>query len=384
MIRGGVIHAVGVANRPSSAEVLEIFEADQRKTVELIGDTPLSELPSLAAWRRAFSQFGVSPTQYRNAAEALLRRLTKRGDLPSINLLVDLANLISIRYRVPVAVFDQRPVSGGTVVRFADGVERFTDLGSREEGAPNPGEVIFVDDAGLVSELDASLAALAAKDIAVLERRTEGWIVGFYRTARTIRPTADDGGGTVVEGQPCVWADPRLGTISQDPPEYLPGGGLGNLVDELHSPNLFVMGDMLGHVVSKLLSRHGPTRLGDHESLGNLAGFLIGNRHYGNVCHRRMGDQERLQFCRRYLESLVLDEFLETVDDEVVPFLVDMTDVARMEPSVSIDGEGGRFRTVEVSLHHLFTANPDLAVFTDVEVATGSRINDSALGIRQQ
>ena len=151
MIRGGVIHAVGVTNTPSSAEVLGIFEAEQRRTVELIGDTPLSELPSLAAWRRAFSQFVVSPTQYRNAAEALLRRLTKRGHLPSINLLVDLANLISIRYRVPVAVFDQRPVSGGTVVRFADGVERFTDLGSREEGAPNLGEVIFVDDAGLVS-----------------------------------------------------------------------------------------------------------------------------------------------------------------------------------------------------------------------------------------
>ena len=151
MIRGGIIHAVGVANKPSSAEVLEVFAAEQRRTVELIGNTPLSELPSLAAWRRAFSQFGVSPTQYRNAAEALLRRLTKRGDLPSINLLVDLANLISIRYRVPVAVFDQRPVSGGTVVRFADGVERFTDLGSREEGAPNPGKVIFVDDAGLVS-----------------------------------------------------------------------------------------------------------------------------------------------------------------------------------------------------------------------------------------
>ena len=151
MIRGGVIHAVGVANTPSSAEVLEILEAEQRRTVELIGDTPLSELPSLAAWRRAFSQFGVSPTQYRSAAEALLRRLTKRGDLPSINLLVDLANLISIRYRVPVAVFDQGPVSGGTVVRFADGRERFTDLGSGEQGAPNPGEVIFVDDAGLVS-----------------------------------------------------------------------------------------------------------------------------------------------------------------------------------------------------------------------------------------
>ena len=150
-IRGGAIHAEGVANSQSSGEVQEIFTVEQHRTLDLIGDTPLAELPSLAAWRRVFSGFGVSPTQYRNAAEALLRRLTKRGDIPSINLLVDLANLISIRHRLPVAVFDQNPVSGGTIVRFADGLERFTDLGSRQEGAPNPGEVIFVDDVGRVS-----------------------------------------------------------------------------------------------------------------------------------------------------------------------------------------------------------------------------------------
>ena len=33
-----------------------------------IGDTPLSEIPSLAAWRRVFAAFGAQPTKYRNAA----------------------------------------------------------------------------------------------------------------------------------------------------------------------------------------------------------------------------------------------------------------------------------------------------------------------------
>ena len=150
-IRAGAIHAGGLANGPTPAAPLQLFEMEQRVTIERIGATPLSELPSLAAWRKAFSRFGVSPTQYRNAAEALLRRLTKRGDIPSINLLVDLANLISIRHRLPVAVFDQAPVHGSTVVRFADGSERFTDLGSRESSPPAPGEIIFVDDDGLVS-----------------------------------------------------------------------------------------------------------------------------------------------------------------------------------------------------------------------------------------
>jgi DNA/RNA-binding domain of Phe-tRNA-synthetase-like protein len=62
-----------------------------------------------------------------------------------------MANLVSIRHRLPVAVFDQAAVTGVTTVRFADGTERFTDLGSDAVAHPEPGEVIFVDEAGLVS-----------------------------------------------------------------------------------------------------------------------------------------------------------------------------------------------------------------------------------------
>ena len=118
---------------------------------DAIGDMPLSEIPSLKAWRATFSGFGVKPTQYRSAAEALLRRLTKQGDIPSINPLVDLANMVSIRWRMPVAVFDQAVVTGLTTVRFAEGQEQFTDLGSDLPTNPEPGEVVFVDEAGMVS-----------------------------------------------------------------------------------------------------------------------------------------------------------------------------------------------------------------------------------------
>ncbi len=136
---------------PSNDELAAEFRTQQAATRSEIGDGSLSAIPSVAAWRRAFSGFGVKPTQYRNAAEALLRRLTKHGAIPSINQLVDIANLVSIRYRLPVAALDQSRVHGATMVRFADGTERFTDLGSRRVVAPEPGEVIFVDDAGVVS-----------------------------------------------------------------------------------------------------------------------------------------------------------------------------------------------------------------------------------------
>lgn len=149
-IVGGVLHATGVTNGPTPSSLAEAFAVEQAAIRARIGVTPLSEIPALAAWRRVFRDFGVDPTQYRSAAEALLRRLTKQGELPSIGTLVDLANLVSIRHALPVAVFDRAAVRGGIVVRFARGDERWADLGSSSTERPDPGEVIFVDESDVV------------------------------------------------------------------------------------------------------------------------------------------------------------------------------------------------------------------------------------------
>jgi DNA/RNA-binding domain of Phe-tRNA-synthetase-like protein len=147
---GGVILARRMNNGPAPNEFQAAFIAEQQIALQRIGDSPLSQIPSLAAWRTVFRSFGVDPTQYRSAAEALLRRLTKKGDIPGINLLVDLGNLVSIRYALPVAVFDTRTLQGAVTVHFADGSERYTTLGQEEAEHPEPGEVVFSDETKLV------------------------------------------------------------------------------------------------------------------------------------------------------------------------------------------------------------------------------------------
>jgi DNA/RNA-binding domain of Phe-tRNA-synthetase-like protein len=147
---GGIILARGMHNQPTPPELLDAFQSEQRAVLMRLGDAPLSDIPALAAWRSAFRGFGVEPTKYRSAAEALLRRLTKKGDIPSINALVDAYNLVSIRYAVPMAAFDLRQLNGSLTIRFADGSEWFTAHDEPEAGHPEPGEVIFVDDTGLI------------------------------------------------------------------------------------------------------------------------------------------------------------------------------------------------------------------------------------------
>jgi DNA/RNA-binding domain of Phe-tRNA-synthetase-like protein len=147
---GGVILGSGIQNDATPDDLLTSYMAEQQEVIARVEGTPLSEMPSLAGWRTAFRAFGVEPTQYRCAAEALLRRLTKKGDIPSINTLVDIGNLVSIRYGLPVAMFDRRALEGTVTVHFADGSERFLPLGESEPEHPEVGEVVFSDPTGRV------------------------------------------------------------------------------------------------------------------------------------------------------------------------------------------------------------------------------------------
>jgi DNA/RNA-binding domain of Phe-tRNA-synthetase-like protein len=150
-IRAGLIQAQGLANGPTPDSLLEAYRQQQRETLQQSGQRSPADIDSLQAWRSAFRRLDVNPTQYRNAAEALLRRLRKSNQVPSINLLVDAGNLISLRYLLPVAVFDAAGIQGGLQVCFAQGDETFTPLGAGGMEHPSRGEVIFVDQQGCVA-----------------------------------------------------------------------------------------------------------------------------------------------------------------------------------------------------------------------------------------
>lgn len=106
-----------------------------------------SELPEIAAWRRAYAQMGLKPTQYRSAAEALLRRFRKENALPQLHPLVDLCNAVSLAFALPIAVLDLDHIDGFVEVRRATGDEQYLAFNDEIEH-PEPNEVIFADTSG--------------------------------------------------------------------------------------------------------------------------------------------------------------------------------------------------------------------------------------------
>ena len=142
----GVVFADGITHDVAAGDRLARFTAVARS--RLAGVTE-SELPEIRAWRHAFTRMGLKPTQYRCAAEALLRRFRKEGALPQVHPLVDLCNAVSLAFATPVAVFDVREITGSLEVRYAAGDEDYLTFSGQTEH-PSAHEVIFADQAGQV------------------------------------------------------------------------------------------------------------------------------------------------------------------------------------------------------------------------------------------
>ena len=141
----GVLYADGITSQAEVGARVDRFAAVAKARLT---DGPEGELPQIQAWRRAFAQLGLKPTQYRCASESLLRRFRKEGSLPRLHPLVDLCNAVSLAFATPVAVFDAARVTWPLEVRYAAGDEDYLTFGGDTEH-PAPGEVIFADQTGL-------------------------------------------------------------------------------------------------------------------------------------------------------------------------------------------------------------------------------------------
>ena len=100
---GAAAFATGIDNESNELAAEALLRAQVEAVRASFASTPLSSHPHVSSWRSAFSSFGVKPTQYRSAIEALLRHVTKKGSVPHINKLVDLCNYVSMKHVLPVA-----------------------------------------------------------------------------------------------------------------------------------------------------------------------------------------------------------------------------------------------------------------------------------------
>jgi DNA/RNA-binding domain of Phe-tRNA-synthetase-like protein len=105
----------------------------------------IAEHPRIKAWREAYKAFGAKPSEFRSSVEAMARRALRNEQLPSINALVDIGNIISLQHLMPVGGHSMDDLTENISLRLASGDEIFIPFGSTEMEHPQPGEVIFAE-----------------------------------------------------------------------------------------------------------------------------------------------------------------------------------------------------------------------------------------------
>ena len=121
-----------------SQVVNEILEGLSMQTIE--------ENSVLAGFRSLHQRVNVSNRKNIASPENLLSFLLQRRQIPHINLLVDIYNLVSIKSKLALGAHDIKHISGAVHLRLTNGGEIFWPLGSDKLKPVGVGEYAYVDD----------------------------------------------------------------------------------------------------------------------------------------------------------------------------------------------------------------------------------------------
>src|SRR5947209_7913237 len=144
----GMVTIQGVTVRERDERLWSMIETlCQRQADEFVLDR-LSEYEQIAAVRGLQKSFGFDPTRYRPSSEALLRRVLKGQGIYQINTAVDVNNVCSLEFLLPMCIYDLRHVEGQVRVRVGEPGEEYPGIGRQVFQAAN--KVIIADDAGIM------------------------------------------------------------------------------------------------------------------------------------------------------------------------------------------------------------------------------------------
>jgi DNA/RNA-binding domain of Phe-tRNA-synthetase-like protein len=139
----------GIEGAPSNDFSNNLLLQAEKIGNDLLSNHQIDEIQEIINWRDAYLKFGVKQRVARSSFESLLRRCEK--GLPRIDLLTDIYNYLSIKYRTPIGGEDFSKYVGNPHLKIADGTEGFETFVDGEIKIDNPevGEVIWCDDLGV-------------------------------------------------------------------------------------------------------------------------------------------------------------------------------------------------------------------------------------------
>ena len=111
----GIAVAATVKNAPYCEELWQKIDEFTVRYREMYTTDSIKDMLTIRATRDAYKKCGKDPSRYRPSGEALCRRILRGISLYQIDTLVDLINLVSIRYGYSIGGFDADKFEGDTL-----------------------------------------------------------------------------------------------------------------------------------------------------------------------------------------------------------------------------------------------------------------------------
>src|SRR5712691_9159737 len=163
----GMVTINGVTVRERDERLWDQIETLCRRQAGEFVLEGLSEYEQISAVRGLQKSFGFDPTRYRPSSEALLRRVLKGQGLHQVNSAVDVNNLCSLEWLLPMCIYDLRNVKGQVRVRIGESGEEYPGIGRQVFQAED--KVIIADESGImgstVSDSERTKVTTATTDI---------------------------------------------------------------------------------------------------------------------------------------------------------------------------------------------------------------------------
>ena len=146
LVRLAAIPCAPVRVGPASPGLREEIATRVADLVRLYAGKAPGEIEVLAPARRLYRAFGIDPTTTRPSSEALLRRILKGGAFPDVNAAVDVGNLCSISFFLPIGLYDAGKIRGAITLRRGRPDEGYQ--GIRKDRVGVTGRPVLVDQEG--------------------------------------------------------------------------------------------------------------------------------------------------------------------------------------------------------------------------------------------
>lgn len=129
LIRVGLVQAEELAVQRHDAQLwAEIERLASGLRTRYAGQAP-GQIEGLQPARELYHDIGIDPTKLRPSSEALLRRVLRGQGLPQINALVDVNNLCSLEWLLPIGLHDLDRTQGQLILRRGRPQEGYEAIG---------------------------------------------------------------------------------------------------------------------------------------------------------------------------------------------------------------------------------------------------------------